>query len=162
MDYLIQHWILILGIAIVMAAYITFILLPQIRKNDVKNVYQSLAEPKVLIQHNELETDYIARYERERMRYLDSKNRWAIVQPPVIFFPLNAAFEVTWFGEKHHVSTIGLTYEEYLTAAILFQRKLKEIRDKHVYGQFGSKELIEITRQQKTIDPNKLWQNTLN
>ena len=162
MDYFIKYWPFILGAAVVMAGYITFIFLPQLRKNDTKNVYQSLAEPKVLIQHNELETDYVARYERERMRYIDSKNRWAIVQPPVIFFPLNAAFEVTWFGEKHHISTIGLTYEEYLIAGVQFQRKLKEIRDKHVYGQFGTEKLIETTRHQKPVNPDRLWQNTVN
>jgi len=162
MDYLTQYWQLILGVALIMAGYITFVLLPQLRKNDVKNVYQSLAEPKVLIQHSELERDYVQRYERERARYLDSKNRWAIIQPPVIFFPINSAFEVSWFGEKHHVSTIGLTYEEYLTAAILFQRKLKEIRDKHVYGKLGSKKMIEITRHQKPADTDKFWQNTFN
>lgn len=162
MDYFVKYWPLILGAAIVMAGYITFILLPQLRKNDVKNVYQSLSEPKVLIQHNEMETDYIARYERERMRYLDAKNRWAIVQPPVIYFPINMAFKVTWFGAEHYVSTIGMTYEEYVIEALQFQRKLKEIRDKHVYGQFGTEKLIETTRKQQPANPDRLWQNTHN
>lgn len=162
MDYLIQNVYWILGVATVMAGYITFILLPQLRKNDTKNVYQSLAEPKVLIQHSELETDYMARYERERMRYLDAKNRWAIVQPPVIYFPINMAFRVTWFGADHYVSTIGMTYEEYVIEALRFQRKLKEIRDKHVYGQFGTEKLIETTRKQQPANPDRLWQNTHN
>lgn len=140
-----------------MAAYITFVLLPRLRKNDMKNVYQSLAEPRVLVQHSEFESDYLARYEREKKRYIDSGNRWAIIQVPVIFFPMNAAFEVEWFGQKYYQSTIGLTYEEYLAAALDFQRKMKSIRDQHVYGEFGTAKMMEITRNQQTLNPNKIW-----
>lgn len=157
MDYFIKYWPYLLGVSVIISGYIVLFILPQLRKNDMKNVYQSLAEPRVLVQHSEWESDYMARYERERRRYLDSGNRWAVVQPPVIFFPLNAAFEVEWFGEKHHISTIGLTYDEYLTAALAFQRKLKSIRDKHVYGEFGNEKMMQTTRNQKQLDPNKIW-----
>jgi len=162
MDYFLKVWPFILGGALLIAAYITLVVLPKMYKNDLKNVYQSLAEPKVLIQHSEFETDYNVRYERECMRYRDSKNRWAIVQVPVIYFPLNAAFEVEWFGEKHHPSTIGLTYEEYLVEAVNFQRKLKAIRDRHVYGQFGTKKMMQTTRNQQELNPNKIWLKDFN
>lgn len=162
MNFILEYWQLILGIAAMLFGYVVLILRPQLRENDTKNIYQSLAEPRVLIQYSELEKDYQARYERERMRYLDARNRWAIIQTPVIYFPMNACFEVEWFGEKHYPSTIGLSYDEYQMAAITFQRKLKAIWDKKTGAAFGTKEMMEMTRQQKPFNPEKLWQNTLN
>lgn len=157
MDYLLANWQLILGIAVVMAAYITFVLLPQLRENDVKNVYQHAGTPRLILQVSELEKDYWMRVEREKRRYIDSKNRWAVIQTPLIYFPLNTAFEFEWFGEKHHRSTIGLSYDEYLTAGLAFYLEMKSIWDKKVYGQFGMNTLME-TKNQQPLNPEKIWQ----
>lgn len=159
MDFIRDYWILILGVALMLFGYVWLILYPQLRENDVKNKYQSAAEPRILFQDSELEKGYSARFERERMRYMDAKNRWAMVQTPVIFFPMNTAFKIDWFGQTHHISTIGLSYTEYLFAGVRLYAKLRAIWDKEVYGQFGVKELME-TKKQTPVDPDRLWQNS--
>lgn len=162
MEFIREYWILILGLAVLLLAYVFLILVPQLRENDLKNVYQHAGEPRIILQSSELETDYWARYERERMRYLDSKNRWATVQTPVIPFPMNCAFEFQWFGQKHPISTVGLSYMDYLLASVRFYAKMRAIWDQQVYASFGMKEMMEKTKQQQPVDPDKLWQNTLN
>lgn len=160
MDHIIDFWPLYLGIAVVLFGYVFLVLLPQLRENDVKNKYQHAGEPRLLLQASELEKDYWTRFEREKMRYLDSRNRWAVVQTPVIPFPMNTAFEFEWFGKKYHTSTIGLSYAEYLQAGLRFYAQMRAIWDKEVYGQFGMKEMMETTRNQIPVDPDKLWSNT--
>ncbi len=158
MDYLINNYQWILGIAAVISVYITFVLLPQLKENDVKNVYQSLGEPYLLWQQNDRETDYWGRYEREKMRFIDSKNRWAVIQTPVIPFPMNFAWEFEWFGEKHYASTIGLSNAEYQRAGIRFLNQMEAIWYQKTAAQFGTKEIMEIAKNQKPINPEKIWQ----
>lgn len=159
MSFIIEYWLLILGVAAMLFGYVLLILLPQLRENDVKNKYQHAGEPRLLLQSSELEKDYWTRFEREKMRYIDSKNRWATVQTPVIPFPMNCAFEVEWFGKKYHRSTVGLSYTEYLAAGVRFYAEMRAIWDKETYSQFGMKTMMETTKQQKPVDADKLWQN---
>ncbi len=157
MDYLISNYQWILGIAAVMAAYITFVLLPQLKENDVKNVYQHAGKPILMLQVSELEKDYWARVTREQRRYIDSGNRWAVIQTPVVYFPYNSAFEFEWFSVKYHRSTIGLSYDEYLVAGLAFYREMKAIWEQKAYGQFGMDTLMQAKNQQ-AINPEKIWQ----
>ena len=159
MSFIIEYWLLILGVAAMLFGYVLLILLPQLRENDVKNKYQHAGEPRLLLQSSELEKDYWTRFEREKMRYIDSRNRWATVQTPVIPFPMNTAFEFEWFGKTYHTSTVGLSYAEYLLASIRFYNQMRAIWDKETYSQFGMKTMMETTKQQKTVDADKLWQN---
>lgn len=162
MSFIIEYWQAIVGLALMLLGYIVLILLPELRKNDIKNVYQHAGEPRLLIQASELEKDFWARYERERMRYIDSKNRWATVQTPVIPFPINTAWEFQWFGKTYHESTVGLSYSEYLLAGVRFYHQMRAIWDKEVYSSFGTKEMMEAIKNQKPVDVDKLWQNTQN
>jgi len=159
MKFLIEYWPLILGVAVMIFGYVLLILLPQLRENDVKNVYQHAGEPRIIWQNSELEKDYWTRFEREKMRYIDSRNRWATVQTPVIPFPMNCAFEHEWFGKKYHVSTVGLSYAEYMRAGQIFYQKMQAIWDKEVYGEHGMKTMMETTKKQIPVDPDKIWQN---
>lgn len=162
MDFIIEYWILILGVAALIFGYVFLILIPQLRENDLKNVYQHAGEPRMIWQTSELEKDFWTRYERERMRYMDSKNRWATVQTPVIPFPMNTAWEFRWFGKVYHVSTVGLSYSDYLLAGVRFYHQMRATWDKEVYNEFGTKEMMETIKNQKPVDTDKLWQNTLN
>lgn len=162
MDHLREFWPLYLGIAVALFGYVLLVLLPQLRENDTKNRYQHAGEPRMLLQTSELEKDFWTRFEKEKMRYLDSKNRWATVQTPVIPWPINTAFEFEWFGQKYHRSTIGMSYGEYLIAAVRFYNEMKAIWDKETYTQFGMKEMMEKTRQQIPINPDNLWSNSNN
>ena len=159
MEFIREYWPLILGAAVICFGYVWLVLLPQLRENDVKNVYQHVAEPKIVMQVSEMETDFWARCEREKMRYLDSKNRWAIVQTPVIPFPINTAFEFEWFGEKHYRSTVGLSYAEYLVAGIQFYSEMRAIWDKKTTEHVGMQKMMELTRNQQPLTEDRLWQN---
>lgn len=159
MDFILEYWILILGVAAMLFGYVALILLPQLRENDVKNKYQHAAEPRILWQTSELEKDYWARFEREKLRYMDARNRWATVQTPVIPWPMNTAFEFEWFGKTYHISTIGLSYAEYMRAGLAFYQKMHAIWDKEVYGEFGMDQLMEKTKNQKTVNTDKIWNN---
>ena len=159
MHFILEHWQLILGIAAIMGLYIRFWLLPIMRKNDVKNVYQHAARPCLILQINGEDKEFWARVEREQLRYLDSKNRWALVQPPVIYFPYHCAFEFEWFGQKYHRSTTNMSYDEYLFAGIAFYHEMVEIWDKQVYGKHGMQNMMQMTRNQKPVDGDRLWQS---
>lgn len=160
MNFILEYWQLIVGLALLLFGYVALILIPELRKNDVKNVYQHLAEPRLLLQVSELEKDFWSRFEKEKLRYLDSKNRWATVQTPVIPFPMNTAFEHVWFGKKYHVSTIGLSYADYLVAGVRFYHQMRTIWEREVCSTFGTEKLMEAVKKQTPVDPDKLWQNT--
>lgn len=158
MSFIIEYWQAIVGVALLLLGYVVLILLPELRKNDVKNVYQHAGEPRLLIQASELEKDFWARFEREKLRYLDSKNRWATVQTPVIPFPMNTAFEHVWFGKKYHVSTIGLSYADYLAAGVRFYGQMRAIWEKEIVTQFGNDTLMQNVKNQTPVQPENIWQ----
>lgn len=162
MAFIVEFWPIILGAAVLIAVYVVLILIPQLRENDLKNVYQHAGEPRLIMQTSEQEKNFWARYERERMRYLDSKNRWATVQTPVIPFPLNTAWEFQWFGQKYHVSTVGLSYSEYLLAGVRFYHQMLAIWDKEVCSEFGINNLMQNVKNQTPVDVDRLWQRTNN
>jgi len=160
--FLAEYWIAIAGIAALIFGYVLLILIPQLRENDTRNIYQNLGEPRMIWQVSELEKDFWTRYERERMRYIDSRNRFAIVQAPIIPFPYNTAWEFRWFDKTYHLSTVGLSYGDYLMAGVRFYHQMRKVWDEQVYTSFGTKEMMEKIKDQKPVDPDRLWQNTLN
>jgi len=162
MEFLIAYCQLIVGAALILFGYVALILLPELRKNDVRNIYQHAGEPRLLIQSSELERDFWAKFEREKKRYLDAGNRWAVRQTPVIPFPMNTAWEFEWFGHKYHKTTIGLSYSEYLIAAVRHYHEMKGIWEKEVYTTFGTKDLMEKVKNQQPANPENLWQNANN
>lgn len=162
MKFVLEYWQLILGCALLIFAYVFLVLIPQLRENDVKNVYQHSGEPRLLLQTSELEKTFWTKYERERMRYMDAKNRWATVQTPVIPFPMNTAWEFQWFGKNYHISTVGLSYSEYLLAGVRFYHQMRTIWDRETCNAFGTKAMMEEVKGQKPVDVDKLWQNTQN
>ena len=162
MPFLVEFWPIIVGAAVLIAVYIVLILIPQLRENDLKNVYQHAGEPRMIWQASELEKDFWTRYERERLRYIDSRNRWATVQTPVIPFPMNTAWEFQWFGQKYHTSTVGLSYTDYLLAGVRYYAQMRTIWDKEVYASFGTKEMMEQIKHQQPVNVDHLWQRTQN
>jgi len=159
MSFIIQYWQLIVGVAILLFGYVVLILLPELRKNDLKNKYQHAGEPRMIWQTSELEKDFWVRVQREQLRYMDSKNRWATVQTPVIPFPINTAFSHTWFGKEYHVSTIGLSYADYMLAGVRFYNQMRAIWEKEVVTQFGNDTLMKEVKQQTPVNPDNIWQN---
>jgi len=149
MAFLLQYWEIVVAAAAFIFGYVFLFLIPQLRESDLKNIYQHAGEPRLLLQASELEKDFWTRYERERLRYMDSKNRWATVQTPVIPFPLNTAWEFQWFGKTYHTSTVGLSYSEYLLAGIRHYHQMRTIWDKEVCAAFGTKEMMETIKSQK-------------
>lgn len=161
MEFILEYWIAILGVAVLILGYIFIVLIPELRRNDTKNIYQNLGEPRMIWQTSELDTGFWARYEKERMRYIDSGNKWAVVQTPVIPFPYNTAWEFKWFGKVYHVTTVGLSYGDYLLAGVRFYHKMRKVWDQEVYSQLGVQQLME-SKKQTPVNPDTLWQNTLN
>lgn len=159
MSFIIEYWQLIVGVALLLLGYVVLILLPELRKNDIKNVYQHAGEPRLLLQASELDKNFWATVEREKLRYLDSKNRWAVVQTPVIPFAINTSWEFQWFGKKYHITTIGLSYAEYLAAGVRFYNEMRIIWEKEIYSQFGTDKLMETAKQQKPVQPENIWQS---
>ena len=155
-----DFWPILLLVAVIVLGYVFIILIPKIRENKVKVKYQSLAEPKIFWQNSIVGGDYLAEYEKEKMRYVSAGNLLAAVQTPVIFFPRNAEFEFEWFGEIHRPSTVNLSEEQYMMAGVAFYKKMKIIWDTNLGIAYGTREMIRITQGQKKevlSDDSDLW-----
>ena len=110
---------------------------PLFAENALKRGYQSAANPQLVLQSCEMDTDFWAKVQRERARYVDAKNRWALEQNPVIPFPFNQEFSFQWFDKTMNVSTVGLGQREYLSAAVRQYDECLKIWQQKTGKEFG-------------------------
>ncbi len=113
-----EYGIALTGIVLIsMLFFYRAYIMPLLAQNQLKQKYQSAHEPQLILQSCEMDTDFWAKVQRERARYVDAKNAWALEQNPVIPFPFNQEFSFQWFDKTMNVSTVGLGQMEYLDAA---------------------------------------------
>lgn len=129
--------------------------LPLIRLNQLKNDYQSAAQPRLMEQVGENDDEFYQRVERERARFLDSGNKWAVKQIPVIAIPQNQAFTIDWFGTDYKYSTVGLGQMEYHRMAFEIYVQLYEVWSRET-SVFGS-EKVALANGQKPFDIKQTW-----
>jgi len=112
-------------------------LLPIFAQNALKRSYQSAANPQLVLQSCEMDTDFWAKVQRERARYEQAGNKWALEQNPVIPFPFNSEFSFQWFEKRFDVSTVGLGQREYLAAAMRQYDECLKIWQQKTGKEFG-------------------------
>ena len=152
-----EYTLLIIGI--VFGACVFFYrvwILPLLAQNALKAQYQSAAEPTIIHQVGENDDEFWARVQRERARYEQSGNTWALKQNPVIPFPFNRVFTIEWFDKSIPLSTVGMGKAEYFAAANRTYLELLAIwqRETNVFGQ----EAVFQANGQKPFDGN-VWGN---
>ena len=137
-----------LGIAICAAVfYYRAWIAPLIEQNKLKQKYQSAAEPYLVIQSCEMDKGFWARYQTEVSRFVDSGNKWALEQVPVIPFPFNSNFEFQWFDKTLEVSTVGLGQREFLAASIRQLDECTKIWQQKTGKEFGYNATFQATGQ---------------
>lgn len=129
--------------------------LPGARLNGQKRQYQSAAEPSKMEQVGENDREFYERVQRERARYVDAGNNWALKQNPVIAIWRNRAFTIVWFGKEYDYSTVGLSQMDYHRAAQTIYTQLSEIWSRET-NIFGDDTFAQATGQ-KPFDANKTW-----
>ena len=145
-----------LVIGIVLFIFYRFVILPMAKENDLKNQYQNLAEPRLITQVGETDNEFWARVNRERQRFIQSGNNWAIKQVPVIPIPFDTVFTIKWFGQEYNYSTVGMGHREYHRQATLIYDQMYTIWQTKVFGKFGE-HIVYGARGQEPFDPNNLW-----
>lgn len=88
-------------------------ILPIWNQNIKMRSYQSAAEPRLMEQVGEEDDEFYQRVEREKKRFMESGNKWALKQIPVIAMWRNRAFTITWYGKTYDYSTVGLSQMDY-------------------------------------------------
>jgi len=161
-----DYWTKFLIIAGIILLIIVWNWVVKLRKqmalNDLKNSYQHAGEPILLLQGGESDDEYWMRYKRERARYVEAGNPWALRQNPVVPFPFNSKFRVEWFDKVYYPSTVGLKFGTYLQSAESFYFELKRQWDKEIYGSFGDDVLMQKSKGQKEFDPETVWNTNQN
>lgn len=143
-------------IGVVLFLFYRLVILPMARENDLKNQYQNLAEPRLITQAGETDNEFWARVNREKQRFIQSGNNWALKQVPVIPIPFDSVFTIKWFGQDYSYSTIGIGYREYNRQAMLIYDQLYTIWQAKVFGKFGE-HIVYSAKGQEPFDPNNLW-----
>ena len=133
---------------------------PLFAENEMKRGYQSAANPQLVLQSCEMDTDFWAKVQRERARYEQSGNKWALEQNPVIPFPFNREFSFQWFEKRFDVSTVGLGQREYLAAAMRQYDECLKIWQQKTGKEFGFDATFQANGQ-KAFDGD-LWANKSN
>ncbi len=159
MKFLIENWPFFAVGFVLAVLYIQVVLMPNVRRNQKKITYQSLAEPRLFWDNGE--ADYWERFRLERSRYIGSGNNIARVQVPLIPFPRDSKFEVKWFDKTHYVSTVGLRPDEYSIAGVRFLNKLKEEWDRELLSKFDMDILMRTKGQvfSEKDEESDLWEN---
>lgn len=132
-------------------------ILPLIHQNNLKLEYQSMAEPRLLLQAGESDIEFWQRVEREQERFRQSGNSWALKQMPVIAIPQNQVFTITWFGDKKSYSTVGMSQMEYVRMAVEIYKTLCAEWSRQINITFDQEQVNEAKGFVK-IDPEKVWQ----
>ncbi len=161
-NFLSDYWFIVVAALLYFAWYVLDVVIPAVKENDLKNSYQNVGEPKLIFQHSETAAEFWAIVERERARYVESGNKWAQKQSPVIPFPCQASFSVEWFGREYNLNTIGLGQREYYRAGIAFYDVLLAEWQRQVFGKFGEETLMKEVKGQDPFDPVKVWQTSQN
>lgn len=145
--------VILIGCAVIFyRAYIA----PMIAVNNLKSQYQSMHEPMLFEQVGENDTEFYARVQRAKARFIDVKNNWAIRQIPVIAIPFNQCFTIEWFGKKYDYSTVGLGQMAYHRMSVEIYAKLCEEWSRET-GIF-SEEKIAMAKGQQAFDQTTIWQ----
>ena len=131
-------------------------ILPLIRLNNEKNYYQSIHEPMLFEQVGENDTEFFARVERAKARFIDVKNRWAMKQIPVISIPFNQCFTIEWFGKRYSYSTVGLGQMAYHRMSLEIYAILcaEWSRETGIHGN----EQVAMAKGQQPFDRETIWQ----
>ena len=132
-------------------------IMPLIQQNNLKLEYQSMAEPRLLLQAGESDIEFWQRVERERERFNQSGNKWALKQMPVIAIPQNQVFTITWFGDKKSYSTVGMSQMEYVIISGKIFKTLYEEWSKQLNITFDQDQVNEAKGFVK-VDPKTVWQ----
>lgn len=130
-------------------------ILPMIQLNDQKRQYQSIAEPQLLCQVNETNDEFYALIEREKARFIDTKNRWAQKQTPVIAMWRNRAFSITWFGKNYDVNTVGMSQMDYHRNCFETYKMLYADWSRET-GRFGD-QAVAHANGQKPFNHTEIW-----
>lgn len=146
----------LLLIGIVLFVFYRLVILPMAKENDLKNQYQSAAEPRLILQVGETDNEFWAHVTRERQRFIQSGNNWALKQVPVIAIPYDSVVTIKWFDKEYNYSTVGMGYREYTRQSMIIYDQLYTIWQSKVFGKFGEKVVYE-ARGQDPFDPNNLW-----
>lgn len=129
---------------------------PLWRENDLKRQYQSAAEPRLMCQVGEEDDEFYARVERERLRFRESGNNWALKQTPVIAMWRNRAFTITWYGKEYDYSTVGLSQMDYHRFCLEAYIQLYEVHSRET-GRFTEPEFAQAFGQ-KPFTQQNVWQ----
>lgn len=152
-DHIGMYLLLIgLGVAVwFVRAYV----MPMIAVNNEKMRYQSMHEPMLFEQVGENDTEFFARVERAKARFLDVKNRWALKQIPVIAIPFNQCFTIEWFGKRYSYSTVGLGQMAYHRMSLEVYAILcaEWSRETNIFGN----EQVAMAKGQQPFDPETIW-----
>ena len=152
-----EYKLAFLGIAICAAVfYYRAWIAPLVAQNKLKQKYQSAHEPQLVLQSCEMDTDFWAKVKKERARYIDAKNAWALEQNPVIPFPFNQEFSFQWFDKTMNVSTVGLGQMEYLDAAKRQYVECVKMWQQKTGKEFGYDATMRASGQAQ-FDENKIW-----
>jgi len=129
---------------------------PLLAVNQLKRQYQSAAEPQLVLQSCEMDTDFWAKVKRERERYNQAGNTWSLEQSPVIPFPFNSEFSFQWFEKRFDVSTVGLGQREYLAAAIRQYDECLKMWQQKTGKEFGYDKVFTANGQ-KEFNAEETW-----
>jgi hypothetical protein len=149
---------LLLFLGIVCFLFYRLYILPLVRQNGLKNQYQSMAEPRLMLQSGETDTEFWARVSREKQRFLESGNQWALKQVPVVAIPFDAHFTIVWFDKARSFSTVGMRQREYNRQAMQIYDMLWAEWQQQVFGKFGDSVAFEAMGQEP-FDPKNIWQD---
>lgn len=120
-----ENWIALAGILIgTGVVFYRAYILPLMAQNEKKRYYQSIAEPRLILQRGESDTEFWAAVQRERARFAESGNAWAAKQSPVIAIPYNSTFTIEWFDKEYPLSTVGMRHHEYNVEAMRIYNEL--------------------------------------
>lgn len=151
---IVELCLLAIAVGVAVFFYRAYVL-PGIRLNALKNEYQNIAQPRLFTQAGETDTEFWQRVQRERARFIDVKNTWAVKQIPVIAILFNQSFVITWFGKEYPYNTVGLGQMEYNQMAFEIYCQLFAVwsREISVHGEQN----VAMANGQKPFDPNKIW-----
>lgn len=132
-------------------------ILPLWKQNGKMRQYQCAAEPRLMEQVGEEDDEFYSRVQRERQRFVESGNRWALKQNPIIAMWRNRSFTITWYGKEYDYSTVGLSQMDYHRFCLKEYIKLCEIHSRET-SAFPEEDFARATGQ-KPFDQRNVWQS---